>query len=82
MGADVRQPSPFRYLKASPEIIRLDVMLHVRFPLSLRNAEDLLHKRGIEISHETAPFWWHRFGPLFASEMALLQNSDRGGFTS
>jgi len=44
--------SPFRYFKTSPEIIRLAVMLYVRFPLSLRNVEDLLHERGIEISHE------------------------------
>ena len=43
--------SPFRYFKTSPEIIRLAVMLYVRFPLSLRNVEDLLHERGIEISH-------------------------------
>jgi putative transposase len=41
------QRSPFRYFKTSPAIIRLAVMLHVRFPLSLRNVEDLLHERGI-----------------------------------
>ena len=41
-------------------------MLYVRFPLSLRNVEDLLHERGIEISHETVSFWWNRFGPMFA----------------
>ncbi|MDG1103234.1 MAG: IS6 family transposase, partial [Ascidiaceihabitans sp.] len=28
--------SPFRYFKTSPDIIRLAVMLYVRFPLSLR----------------------------------------------
>ena len=44
--------SPFRYFKTSPEVIRLAVMLYMRFPLSLRNVEDLLHERGIEISHE------------------------------
>jgi transposase-like protein len=49
--------SPFRYFKSSPDIIRLAVMLYIRFPLSLRNDEDLLHERGIEISHETAKFW-------------------------
>jgi putative transposase len=43
--------------------------MYVRFPLSLRNVEDLLHERGVEISHETVRFWWHRFGPLFASEI-------------
>jgi putative transposase len=61
--------SPFRYFKTSPEIIRLAVMLYVRYPLSLRSVEDLLHKRGIEISHETVRFWWNRFGTLFAAEM-------------
>ena len=60
---------PFRYFKTSPEIIRLAVMMYVRFPLSLRNVEDLLHERGIEISHETVRFWWNRFGPMFASEI-------------
>ncbi len=61
--------NPFRYFKTSPEIIRLAVMLYVRFPLSLRNVEDLLHERGIDISHETVRFWWNRFGPLFAAEI-------------
>mgnify|MGYP000020498709 CR=1 FL=1 len=61
--------SPFRYFKTSPEIIRLAVMMYVRFPLSLRNVEDLLHERGIEVSHETVRYWWNRFGPMFASEI-------------
>lgn len=63
------QRSPFRYFKTSPEIIRLAVMMYVRFPLSLRNVEDLLHERGIEVCHETVRFWWNRFGPIFASEI-------------
>ena len=58
--------SPFRYFKTSPEVIRLAVMMYVRFPLSLRNVEDLLHERGIDVSHETVRFWWNRFGPMFA----------------
>ena len=61
--------SPFRYFKTSPEVIRLAVMMYVRFPLSLRNVEDLLHERGIEISHETVRYWWNRFGPMFAAEI-------------
>jgi putative transposase len=61
--------SPFRYFKTSPEIIRLAVMLYVRFLLSLRNVEDLLHERGIDVSHEAVRFWWHRFGPIFESEI-------------
>jgi len=61
--------SPFRYFKTSPEIIRLAVMMYVRFPLSLRNVEDLLNERGIDVCHETIRFWWNRFGLLFASEI-------------
>ncbi len=61
--------NPFRYFKTSPEIIRLAVMMYVRFPLSLRHVEDLLHERGIDISHETVRTWWNRFGPIFAAEI-------------
>jgi len=48
---------PFRYFNSSPEVIRLVVMMCVRYPLSLRNVEDLLAERGIDISHETVRFW-------------------------
>lgn len=44
-------------------------MMYVRFPLSLRNVEDLLFKRGIDICHETVRFWWNRFGPIFAADI-------------
>ncbi len=44
-------------------------MLYIRYPLSLRNVEDLLHERGVEISRETVRLWWRRFGPLFDSEI-------------
>jgi putative transposase len=65
----MKKSSPFRYFKTSPEIIRLAVMLYIRFPLSLRNVEDLLHECGIEISHATVRCWWNRFGPMFATEI-------------
>jgi len=53
-----RKPSsPFRYFNSSPEVIRLVVMMYVRFPLSLRNVEDLLFERGIDICHETVRQW-------------------------
>ena len=63
------QPSPFKYFKTSPEIIKLAVMYYVRFPLSLRQVEDILHERGIDVTHETIRFWWNRFGPMFAKEI-------------
>ncbi len=65
----LNKPASFKHFKTSPEIIRLALMLYVRFPLSFRNVEDLLHERGIDVSHETVRYWWNRFGPLFASEI-------------
>ena len=59
--------NPFFYVKTSPEVIRLTVMMYVRFPLSLRQVVYLLSKRGSDISHETVRFWWNRFGPMFAA---------------
>jgi putative transposase len=44
-------------------------MMYVRYPLSLRQVEDLLSERGIDISHETVRFWRNRFGPMFAAEI-------------
>jgi putative transposase len=61
--------NPFRCFKTSPKIIRLAVMIYDRFPLSLRNVEDFLYERSIDISYETIRFWWNRFGPIFAKEI-------------
>ncbi len=61
--------NPFRYFYSSPEVIRSAVMLYVRYPLSLRQVEDLLFERGIDICHETVRYWSNRFGPLFAAEI-------------
>ena len=45
--------NPYRYFNSSPEVIRLVVLMYIRYPLSLRQVEDLLHERGIDICHET-----------------------------
>ena len=74
------QRSPFRYFKTSPEIIRLAVMLYIRFPLSLRNVEDLLFERGIDICHETVRLWWNRFGPMFAADIRRQRVQRMRGF--
>jgi putative transposase len=44
-------------------------MMYIRYPLSLRQVEDILCERGIDICHETLRFWWNRFGPMFAAEI-------------
>ena len=72
--------NPFRYFNSSPEVIRLVVMMYVRCPLSLRNVEDLLAERGIDISHETVRFWWNRFGPMFAAEIRKRRVAHMRGY--
>ena len=64
-----KSTNPFRYFDSSPEVIRLVVLRYVRYPLSLRNVEDLLVERGIDICHETVRLWWNPFGPMFAAEI-------------
>ena len=61
--------NPFRYFNSSPELIRLAVMMYIQYPLSLRQVEDILFERGIDICHETARLWWNRFGPMFVAEI-------------
>ena len=45
------------------------MMVYIRYPLSLRQVEDILFERGIDICYETVRCWWNRFGPLFAAEI-------------
>lgn len=75
-----KSDNPFRYFNSSSEVIRLVVMLYVRFPLSLRNVEDLLFERGIDICHETVRLWWNRFGPMFAADIRRQRVSRMRGF--
>jgi putative transposase len=75
-----KPPGPFRCFNSAPEVIRLVVLMYVRFPLSLRNVEDLLFERGIDLSHETVRFWWNGFGPMFAGDIRRRRISHMRGF--
>ncbi len=50
-------------------------MMYIRYPLSLRQVEDLLFERGIDVCHETVRFWWNRFGPMFAAEITKKRSA-------
>ena len=59
----------FRCFNSSLKIIRLAVMMYIRYPLSLRQVEDMFFERGIDICHKTVRYWWNRFGPMFAAKV-------------
>lgn len=75
-----KPPSPFRCFNSSPEVIRLVVLMYVRFPLWLRNVEDLLVERGIDLCHETVRMWWNRFGQMFAGDIRRRRINRMRGF--
>jgi len=58
----------------------LVVVMYDRFPLSLRNVEDSLAERGIDICHETVRLWWNRFGPIFAANIKRQRISRMRGY--
>ena len=72
--------NPFRCFNSSPEVIRLVVLMYVRSPLLLRNVEDLLFERGIDVCHETVRFWWNRFGLIFVGDIRRQRVSAMRGF--
>jgi hypothetical protein len=65
--------NPFRYFNSSPEVIRLVVMMYVRYPLSLRNVEDLLAERGINISPRPSGFGGTGLGRYSSRSLRTLQ---------
>ena len=79
--------NPFRYFNSSPEVIRLTVMMYIRYPLSLRQVEDLLFERGIDICHEgvvtltaTAQVFSRRMPPFMRPlPLAAIAPSPRRG---
>lgn len=63
--SNAKTPSPFHGFNSSPEVIRLAVLMYVRFPLSSRNVEELPLERDIG----DGAFWQDRFSPIFAGDI-------------
>ena len=52
-----------------PEVIRQVVWLYFKFTLSLRDVEEILAERGIDVSYETARCWAEKFGSSIAANI-------------
>jgi len=61
--------SPCAGYRFPAEVISHAVWLYFRFPLSLRNVEEMLAARGIDVSHETVRQWARKFGQGFANQI-------------
>lgn len=63
------KPLSFKRHRFPAEVIRHAVWLYFRFNLSLRDVEEILARRGIEVSYETIRCWTRKFGPLIARRL-------------
>jgi len=63
------QPISFKRHRFHPDVIRQAVWLYFRFTLSLRDVEDLMAERGIDVTYETVRCWVDKFGPAIAANI-------------
>jgi putative transposase len=63
------QPISFKRHRFPPDVIRNAVWLYFRFTLSIRDVEELLAQRGIEVSREAVRCWVNKFGPPIAANL-------------
>jgi transposase-like protein len=75
------QPISYARHQFPPEIIRHAVWIYLRFTLSHRDVEELLAKRGLDVSYETIRRWVRKFGPVLSQTRFLLVNSSRSALT-
>jgi len=68
----------FKRHRFPPDVIRQAVWLYFRFTLSLRDVEELLAHRGVEVSYETIRCWTRKFGPLIAANLRRRRSPPTG----
>ena len=61
--------SSYRRHRFPAAVIQQAVWLYFRFPLSLRDVEDMLSQRGIDVSYETVRRWSFKFGLAYARKL-------------
>ena len=67
------KPISFKRHRFPPETIRLAVWLYFRFTMSLRDVEEMLAERGIDVSYETVRCWANKFGPVIAANIRSMR---------
>ena len=67
------KPLSFKRHRFPREVILHAVWLYLRFTMSLRDVEELMAERGVEVSYETIRCWTIRFGPLIGRRLKTLR---------
>jgi len=66
-------PLSFKRHRFPPSIIRHSIWLYARFTLSLRDVEELLAERGLDVSYETVRRWFLKFGSAAAANLRRMR---------
>ncbi|WP_421936505.1 IS6 family transposase [Phenylobacterium sp.] len=74
----MHKPLSFKRHRFPADVIRQAVWLYFRFTLSLRDVEELLAQRGIEVSYETVRCWIVKFGPQIAANLRRRRSPPTG----
>ena len=72
------RPISFKRHRFPPDAIRHAVWLYFRFTLSIRDVEELMLQRGIEVSREAIRCWVNKFGPLIAASLRRRRGPPTG----
>ena len=72
------QTISFKRHRYPPDVIRYAVWLYLRFTLSIRDVEELLAQRGVEVSREAVRCWVNKFGPLIAANLRRRRGPPTG----
>src|SRR5829696_2048088 len=62
-------PISYRRHRFPPIVIQHAVWLYLRFTLSYRDIEELLARRGLDLSYESIRSWVLKFGPMIARQL-------------
>lgn len=72
------KPISYKRHRFPPDVIQFAVWAYFRFTMSLRDVEDLLAYRGIEVSYETIRCWCRKFGPQIARRLRRTRPKPSG----
>ncbi|WP_312736568.1 IS6 family transposase [Brevundimonas sp.] len=72
------KPISFKRHRFPPAVILQAVRWYFRFTLSIRDVEELMAERGIEVSRETIRCWIIKFGPLIAANLRRRRDRPTG----
>lgn len=64
------QTISYKRHRFAPEVIRQAVWLYFKFTLSLRDVEEILAERGIDVSYETVRCWAEKLGGAIAANIS------------